>query len=212
MKKFIIMIFVSALFFLIQIRSFAASYNLITVSDAFTYGSSGDNFGSAAYLHTPSPYTSYLKFNLSPISDNEVISTITLRAYEYREEINYPVVIYYVVSDSWSESTITGQNKPSYTDILDATYQMPQNSWWTFDISHYNYTRDLKEGFLSVAMQRTGGSPFRSTSFYSKEASSGAYAPHLIVETSVIPEPSTFILIGVGMIVGLFRDKIKSKI
>ncbi len=207
MKKFIIIIFVTILFSLIQARSFAESYNLVTVSDAFTYSNYGDNFGSAAYLHTRSPYTSYLKFDLSPISNNEIISTITLWGYEYREEINCPVNIYYVANDSWTESAITGQNKPSYTDVLGSAYQMPQNSWWTFDISNYNYTQDLEDGFLSVAMQRIGGSVYTSTSFYSKEASAGAYAPHLIVETSVIPEPSTFILMGVGMIAGLCWNK-----
>lgn len=197
--------------------------------DASEY--SDDNFGLDTLLsvqgttgeNPDSWQQSFLKFDLSGIPDNAVIETAVFGIYLYEytdaDTIDNPsnpwVVVYYVGDDSWIETgtgAINWDNQPDDADIDDGYIQAWQETtsvdenyewnlldetttfWWDdpeVDLLDNNIT-------LMIAVEDDGVNNYAR--FYSSEA--GDSHPYLNITYTVIPEPSSMILGGLG--IGVF--------
>jgi len=148
-----------------------------------------------------SKYLSYLKFDISAIPDDFIINSVTLNLYAFNVE-DIPAV-YKVNDDSWTECTITWDNKPGYSETLADPFAGPSitNQWMSINLTG-DFSADLVDNKLSVVLYP--GIYIESdydvytllSSFATKEYSGGLYAPYLQIEG--IPEPGTFLLFGLA--------------
>ena len=147
------------------------------------------NFGLATSLVVKNePVTgysreSYLKFDLSSLGINGC-SSAKLKIYCTYADANTPVQVYTVSDDSWSETGITWNNRPS-TDTSSSASQTISNTytWYTFDITacvNSELSGDKTVGICLKDMTAAG----KGIDFNSKEALSNK------VVLEVVPCPT----------------------
>ena len=101
----------------------AASYTLQPSDDTFAYSGEPDTaHGTLSGLatgytfpHPESGWVSYLKFDLSAIPANEVITGATLNLYQFIVGAGFADIgtnLYRMAPDNWSESTLTWHTQP----------------------------------------------------------------------------------------------------
>jgi hypothetical protein len=156
---------------------------------------------------------SYLKFDLSGIPDVSVITQAYLWLYDY-EGLSNPVAdVHHVSDDSWTESATLWSNKPSYDSKLDSGSPVIGN-WIKYDllsIGGWNYSIDLADNTLSLLLKE--GETSTSTKqahFYASDYDLGHTALRPRLDITYVPEPSTLVLIGIGMI-ALVGGRLKRK-
>jgi hypothetical protein len=153
---------------------------LITVGDAYVREDRlVDNYGDSLKLDLDGDpmRISYLMFDLSTVSDIEsavlrlhVIDTSTGVKY-FRE----------VVDDSWSEDTVTFDNRPAVGNEV-ASLSDEELGWVEIDITPYAQAN--QGSFLSIEIDTPSTS---SCEFSSKES---AYPPELVLNGVTTPPPS----------------------
>lgn len=194
MKK--IMIKVSDLLLGFFIIFLSISYNNIVLADTFTIMPIEDshvdseqpdrNFADYPLGVLKFNYTvpigvlreqiSYVKFDLSIIDDAEQIDTIFYNAsWQSASQCSSPqyIDIYHVTDDSWDEGNLTWNNQPGYDDYLGTLLfdidNPSQTFWRQWDISSYDYSSDLDDNTLSIAMVKRNpdscGVAFRTEPF-----------------------------------------------
>lgn len=190
----------------------AANIN-IYASDTGSMSSSGGTWNDnllRAYLGVDG----FMKFDLSGISDNSIINSITLTTYHssaFSNPVNDPqVAIYHVSNDSWSR----GSNHPGLNEVLTSQQSgFPSNNYvpydWSLDVSAFNWLADLTDNILSLSMRN------EKTSYsyvYWHGSDSGIYAPMLSLEYSVVPVPAAVWFFGSGLLglIGVARRKLRA--
>ncbi|NJE55353.1 DUF4350 domain-containing protein [Thermococcus sp. 21S9] len=128
-----------------------SNYVIKTVSigptdDAYVKSTTPDtNYGSSYNLYVGTYYRdhgnerAYLKFDLSSIPPGAVIVSATLHLYTYWGTYAQPinVSVYAVENDSWSEDTITWDNKPLAGQFLDKDL-VPDSNRGDYPVKHWS--------------------------------------------------------------------------
>ena len=101
---------------------------------------------------------SYLKFDLPSISPGKEITSATLHMYRSCGDPSAMVNVYDVGSDSWSESTVTWNNKPTSSELIDTQdVGLSGDDWYTWDIKNAvinEYSNGDKELNLEVRLDQ----------------------------------------------------------
>jgi hypothetical protein len=155
----------------------------------------------------------YLKFDIHELQGQGTVSTAILRLYGWSNTSQ--VGAYHVDDDSWTTSSINWANKPAVGPLMATQDQAPlsttdQHQYVTFDLSKYNFTNDINDGFLSIALDEILKDVHSQSSFKSMEYWVDDKLPNLyIVTTTPVPEPSSMVLglMGLGSVLGLRRKK-----
>ncbi|WP_406683282.1 DNRLRE domain-containing protein [Seonamhaeicola sp. MEBiC1930] len=158
------------------------SINLITIADSYVHeGNITTNYGSSDNLVTAATGRyAYFKFDLSSVPGP--IVSAKLRIYQ-RTSHKYLRSVYDVTDDTWTETGITWNNKPSFEN---ERARITTNSTWNeWDISSYTAQEYKNDKIITVVVRdpidpepSAKGIDFRSKEFDPN------LAPELIVEYS----------------------------
>ena len=190
-KRLCYMVFLTVFIFalLLPLISVNASSSTVTfepTEDARVWSSyPNNNYGSANELSVGSDSETYIKFDLSSIPSGSVIISATLKLYQYNSVSGVEICVHRVTG-SWSESSITWNNKPSYDSQSEACSDSAgQYQWTEWDIT------DLVQGWVDGSYDNHGlvlVSSGDMVQFYSREWSEADKRPKLTVE---YVEPNT---------------------
>jgi len=194
--------------------SAATTYTIYVSDDTFVemeIGPPWHNYGDwhnlTVALSIGGGADTYLKFDLSVIPDDHIITSIVLWLYNYKSisgiwmgatHNNANVIAYHVDDDTWDEMTVTWNNRPPYTSLLGTETDSGENKWYSWDlmVTSYDYSGDLVDDDLSIALVEAPITPddFGISEYYSREKlpeQGYPYRPYLVVEAyrpSEVPE------------------------
>jgi hypothetical protein len=158
------------------------SIKLITIADTYVHDSKLTiNYGSADNLVTAaSGRYAYFKFDLSSVPGP--IVSAKLRIYQ-RTGFRYLRSVYDVADDSWTETGITWNNKPSFEN--ERARITTNSAWNEWDISSYTAQEYKNDKIITIVVKdpidpvpSAKGIDFRSKEF------DPSLAPELVVEYS----------------------------
>lgn len=167
------------------------------VDDSFVRSWKPNNVYGNSNSFTINPRTAdicrtYLKFDLSVVPSDATILSATLRYYYYRWWEADPVGRtndLHKVTSSWSEDTLTWNNKPGYNANVFSSYVVPSSfGWIESDVKDYVQDKINGETDYGIMIKdRNEASMNYNTNpvMYSKEY--GSYSPELVIEYSTIP-------------------------
>ena len=156
--------------------------------DKYLWGGWQD-YGNAAKAHA------FFKFDLSSIPATEQIVSVDF--YAYCNHVGGGNVttdkadIHYCSDDSWSDSTLTWNNQPSYdTTVLDGFYIPTENTWYSWDVSPVATMNpdDTLTLVIDGNYEDGGGSTFFWRDFEADEYS-GTNEAYIVVKTTPITAP-----------------------
>jgi len=185
--------------------SLASSFTLLPTDFGFVDDEQSDTnlvllFGIIGVHHFGTrEQRSFLKFDLSLIPQSEVITSLTLAAkWTSVSQFSppFPIDIRHVSNDAWQTANVTWNNQPG-TDILlgsidfdpDNPTQPNRREW---DLSEFDYSSDLQDGFLSIAMIASNPNTATGVNF----AISPPATPFIVIETVAqvcVPPPAGLI-------------------
>jgi len=189
------------------------------VEDAFVVNTSADeSFGSEERICTWTAYMSggrgrsYIRFSLSGMPEESVVSGVTLNLYQYDAGGFVPIVnIHHVADDTWTQSSLTWNNQPlpapGATDQIVTKDIGYEAEWVSFDLLSsgvWDYGADLNDGYVSLLIKSTEVGDERHNFYSSEETIEVNYRPYL--EITVVPEPTALVLLGLGSL-GLWRRR-----
>lgn len=160
---------------------------LTTTDDAFVRGGTyaGDNYGTNSSLvvkgHNTDSYRreSYLKFDLSGIT--ETVTNATLRLKVNNDDAGPTHALRFVSDDSWSESTITWNNKPATGTSLGSATSPAIGEWFEVDITAQVQTELSGDGVISLNLHETSNNNY--VSYHSNNAADSDNFPRLVLTT-----------------------------
>ena len=157
--------------------------NLDVVADSYVHsGSANTNYGTGTNLVTvASQRYGYLKFDLSSVP-GPIISA-KIRIYQ-RTGFRYLRAIYDVADDSWTETGITWNNKPSF-ESERASIITTNSTWNEWDISSY-VAQEYNNDKIITLVVKDPASSAKGVDFYSKEFSVTTI-PELVIQYSSAP-------------------------
>jgi hypothetical protein len=143
------------------------------------------NFGTSTALTVKKDVTSYnrevfLKFDLNGLSS---FNTATLRlniASANTTVTNTTWQLYYVPTDTWTETGIKWSNKPASTTLL-ATVQGQASGWVEWNVTSQVLNELAGDKTLSLRLISSVIDPTSDVSFNSKEVTSTTIKPHLLL-------------------------------
>jgi len=171
----------------------SATENTIKIypmDDAYVKSTEPDeNYGSwyslyvGTYWKDNANERAYLKFDLSSIPTNARIISATLHAYTYKGAYSVPVNIsvYEVTDDSWTEGTITWNNKPLEGNLLDKDLIGTEGEHWSvWDVTDFvknEFSGDKVVSFVLISDAE--GLKTESIGYSSKETTYSGQEPYL---------------------------------
>ncbi len=194
--------------------SFAITIQLNPIADAYFYCGNNSNTGTVDILASEGDtasnyYGSWMKFDLSTLSGYSVQSAILklTSTYYHGTSANYHA-IYSASDDSWVETTVSGTNAPT------GTYQYVSKSWIATTLATYSW--DVKTAVvgsygLSGSNQLLSllikpdvlSGEYYGPHFASRENTNTSIRPLLVLEIAPVPEPATFLLLCVSLLLCL---------
>jgi hypothetical protein len=156
----------------------------------------------------------WFKFNTTGVKNsfdtafgvgNWVVTGVKVNAYSWPVSWNIPGAISagYNSNSTWTESTITWNNQPTNSVMLDTTTCLGDNSWSTWNLNYDPLFNDILAGRnVSVMMQNAPGS-MAQICFDSKSYAGGAYGAYLSITADaapVVPEPGSLLAMGSGLV------------
>lgn len=144
----------------------------------------GQNFGGVGYLNVKNGVNDYLrktflKYDLSGISGE--IESVKLHVYGKKNDtrgVTESVGAYEVLSNAWTENTLTWNNMPQVGSLIDKVPFNGDNQWRQFDLTAYAKARLTEDKQLSIALQ---GETDLTVEVRSKENEGGIYKSYLEV-------------------------------
>ena len=159
-------------------------------ADTYVSASSPTAKGLATTMRVSAPASSsgeniaYLAFDVTGTSG---IGRATLELYPTSSSGSATASVYGVPVTSWNESTLTWPQRPAIGAMAaaPATPGISAGQWKSWDVT------DLVtgNGWVSLAVQQTGSNT-TAMSFASKENSSAAFAPRLVIEPPGVADTS----------------------
>jgi hypothetical protein len=215
-RGWILLVFV-AVFVFFSSNALCGLYTLNPTDDTYVSSiSKGTNYAGTPpdsynfkFSNSGGPYQAYMKFSLSSIPEDERITNLTLSVRTESTTLTttgYTFKVYYVPISSWIETTLTWNNKPSYsTELASAVLGgVPGNPSWSWDRSKWNVDADQTNDVLSLAIS---GDQTPTTSSYtarSSEFTNSSNWPSLVITTeerpSPVPIPAAVWLFGTGLL------------
>ncbi|MDC0584768.1 DNRLRE domain-containing protein [Bacteroidales bacterium] len=168
--------------------------------DAFVRGDSyaDSNYGTSDVLDcktgSSDKYTRqvYLKFDLSSVPGTVTNATLRLKAVSNSGSDTHNAL--FVSNDSWEESSITWNNKLAAVTTLDSKAAPSAGSWIELDVTNQVASELFGDQTISIALIANSAAYVK---YYSKEASSSADYPQLVVEyTEVGTDLASFQNVG----------------
>jgi len=217
----------------------AGVFALAPVDDTYVYsGEPSIPHGDVSVIatgydfpHTEGGWISYLKFDLSGIPSDQVITGATLNLYQVLGA-GYAQIgtdLFHIDNDTWNENTLTWNNQPlgftPYgTPVLGTLIASNPNgfsyvgwsAWNLFEKSAWNADVDQKDSFLSLQLAEmylgTQTHDWCSTESDLTNClapgetgpATESRRPYLTITTAVVPLPQAIYLFGFG-IIGLIR-------
>ncbi len=148
----------------------------------------------------------YLKFDLSQISDLNEVTSMTLRLYETtngQSGSNFGadleiIDLYFTTNHSWDETDREAPSVPTHNgQLLDSfNNTSAPGSWHSWDLSSYDLENDVVDSKLTlILLSNDFRYGWNMTTYISKENEQAEFWPQLILEgnISLVPEPSAFI-------------------
>jgi len=103
--------------------------------------------------------------------------------------------LYYVPDDDWAETAITWLSRPGLGAPLASSGPFAQAVFWaTWDLSVHDFSTDLNDNYLSVALVAHERNGSTHTDFVTKDFFGGFYQPYLLIDydlPAAVPEPNT---------------------
>ena len=190
----------------------------LSATDSIAVGNGAFNpyAGTGLFVGSNSTYgteRSYLKFDLSSLPSNRVVTSATLRLYNYYNMTSpLSVEVYGGTSNSWSASTITWANQPtSGATALATTPVQARAAWYNWDVTSFvnqNSTGDNLVSLVLKAQTESATTPyaafFRNTYISETPVLDVTYA-----NATPTPIPAAAWLLGSGLLglVGIKRRK-----
>lgn len=162
-----------------ELKSRASSTTItIPVMEDATVGRSKPvkNDGKNALLKIDDDKTTYLKFNLSQLS-NQPIARAVVRLY-ISNDSKSTQQIKDVIDDNWIETGITFENQPEPGDVIATISNTKKNEWKEIDITQF-----VKRNAGRVASLRLDASAENKNNLYFNSRE-GGNAPVIVVHTS----------------------------
>ncbi|WP_434035599.1 CBM96 family carbohydrate-binding protein [Formosa sp. 4Alg 33] len=160
------------------VSQIGGTMNVIVDADAYVHeGKANDNFGAVTSMVTKvdARYV-YLKFDLSAVPGPIVSAKLRMYQRTKYEDIR---VIYDVEDDSWVESEITWNNKPSFENERSSVTTIP-STWSEWDASSYVAQEYNDDKIISMAVKDPANSGI-GIDWYSKEFEDNL-PPQLVIE------------------------------
>jgi len=180
----LILMLTSPLFLGVEASSTTVTLNPSDDAHVYAYDS-GSNYGSSEYVYVSGDstftYYGYIKFDLSSIPSGSAIVSAKLRLYGfYFYDAGTGNLEVYRVTGSWSESSITWDNKPGDAGSPTDTVAVPGsgNTWVEWDVTDdvQAFIDGTYDNYGWVIKRTSGG----RADFYAKEK--GDHLPELVIE------------------------------
>jgi len=164
----------------------------------------------------------YLKFGLPVAAPNTFVSSASLiLSYQTAYNgANNPLSIF-ASSDGWSQGAITWSNQPGLGASLASFNPLTALTTVTIDVTSFVNGEYLGDGTASLIVAATsefftGGTPNSWRYFFGPSFGGNVGGPPVlditIEQTQAVPEPSTLVLFGAGLLgLGAMRRRRKAK-
>ena len=161
------------------------STNLTPVADTYVNGgASTTNYGTTTSMITKTSSTdryAYLKFDLSGVSGS--ITSAKLKLFTKSLSSASTRSVYALSNDSWSETDITWNNKPSYGSELSNLNITSNGAYVEWDITSYINSEYTGDKTASLCVNDPVSNNDTGIDFYSKENGSNTPVLTIITET-----------------------------
>ena len=161
------------------------STNLTPIADTYVNGgASTTNYGTTTSMITKTSSTdryAYLKFDLSGVSGS--ITSAKLKLFTKSLSSASTRSVYALSNDSWSETDITWNNKPSYGSELSNLNITSNGAYVEWDITSYINSEYTGDKTASLCVNDPVSNNDTGIDFYSKENGSNTPVLTIITET-----------------------------
>ena len=228
MKKILLFVFtLGVVLGLSAPPGYSASLTLAPEIDTYiNKASAGTSYGTSDFLFAGkgassiSIYRSFLKFNLSEMPDNSIITNATLELYcSYTTGSgNYYYELHHVADNNVVTNGLTWNTRPTTPEIgpyldreLISFGTTGLKTWSLLESGIWDFATDLSDDLVSVQLIRSlEYYPGQLAGFRSLEYGGTTYDPRLVIDYTPVPIPTTIFLLG-SCLIGLagVRKKLK---
>jgi len=166
--------------------------------------------GSQSQTTSYGDMRSYLKFDLSSLPGNRVVTNATLKLYNfYTMATPQQVEVHGGTSNAWTASTITWGNQPTFgTTALATTPVQARPTWYSWDVTSFvnqNSTGDNLVSLVLKAQAENGNTNYAA--FYGNYISQTPVLDVTYANATPTPIPAAAWLLGSGLLglVGIRR-------
>jgi hypothetical protein len=129
---------------------------------------------------------SFLRFSLFSIPSGSTINSAKLYLRTEHTDGGGLIAVFFVTDDSWGEMTITWNNQPSYSTLLDSKMVTNEYTWYSWTVTTQVITEFSGDKTISFMLANSTTSVPELTEYDSKDGQSGM-CPYLDI-TYTLPE------------------------